>query len=119
MVFGKFINWYFKRDSLPYWCILFIDSLICYLSGIFVCWLFFRGAVTLGNIVPISRTLLFYALFNLLGFKLFHTYYGVIRYSSFVDLQRVGYAMGVSFICVAILHYPIIWWGNENRWIVP
>ena len=116
---NRLVNWYFKRESLPYWCILFIDSLICYISGIFVCWLFFRGAITLDNIVPITRTLLLYTIFNLLGFRIFHTYYGVIRYSSFVDLQRVGYAMGVSFICVAILHYPIIWGNGWNGWLVP
>ncbi|WP_315578331.1 nucleoside-diphosphate sugar epimerase/dehydratase [Hoylesella oralis] len=116
---NRLVNWYFKRESLPYWCILFIDSLICYVSGIFVCWLFFRGAATLDNILPITRTLLLYTIFNLLGFKFYHTYYGVIRYSSFVDLQRVGYAMGVGFICVAILHYPIIWWGGWNGWLIP
>ena len=32
----------------------------------------------------------------LVGFRLFHTYSGIIRYSSFVDLQKVGFAGRVS-----------------------
>ena len=116
--FNKLINWYFKRESLPYWGIFLIDSLICYLSGLFVFWLFFRGTTTIANIVPITVTLLFYMLFNIIGFRIFHTYSGIIRYSSFVDLQRVGLAMGFSFLCVFIVHYPILFL-EHNRWIVP
>ena len=100
---NKIIDWYFSKNSLPYWCILLLDCLICFFSGVFVCWLFFKGAQTLGNIVPISRTLLFYMVFNVLGFKLFHTYSGIIRYSSFVDLGRVGFAMGTSGMVVVLL----------------
>lgn len=115
---NKLINWYFKRDSLPYWCVFLIDCLICYLSGIFVFWLFFRGAATMGNIVPVTYTLLLYMCFNIIGFRVFHTYSGIIRYSSFIDLQRVAYAMGLAFACVFVLHYPILFW-EDNRWIVP
>ena len=81
--FSKFINWYFRKDSLPYWCVFLIDCLICLLGGIFVCALFFRISRTATNIVPIVNTLLFYQLFNIIGFRVFHTYAGVIRYSSF------------------------------------
>ena len=33
----------------------------------------------------------------LVGFRLFHTYSGIIRYSSFVDLQKVGFAVLFGF----------------------
>ena len=115
--FNKITDWYFSKNSLPYWCILLLDCLICFFSGVFVCWLFFRGAQTLGNIIPISRTLLVYMVFNLLGFKLFHTYAGIIRYSSFVDLQRVGYAMLTACVCVLIVHYPILLWKEGNLFV--
>lgn len=106
--FNKLVNWYFRRESLPYWCIFLIDCLICILGGIFVCMLFFRLSRTAANIMPIINTLLFYQLFNVIGFRVFHTYAGVIRYSSFIDLKRVAYAMGLGFVIVAILHYFII-----------
>lgn len=45
--------------------------------------------------------------FNLIGFRVFHTYSGVVRYSSFVDLRRVAYAMLLSCVIAEIMHYPI------------
>ena len=38
----------------------------------------------------------------LVGFRLFHTYSGIIRYSSFVDLQKVGFAVLFGLICVVV-----------------
>lgn len=42
------LNWYFSKRAIPYWTVLVIDIIICYLSGIFVFWLYYHGAVTLG-----------------------------------------------------------------------
>lgn len=106
-VFNKVANWYFTKNALPYWSVLILDCLICYLSGILVFWLYYRGAVTLGNIGILSKTILVYMCFNLIGFRIFRTYSGIIRYSSFVDLQRVGYAMGLSCIVAEMAHYAI------------
>lgn len=117
--FNKLVNWYFRRESLPYWCIFLIDCIICILGGIFVCMLFFRLSRTAANIMPIINTLLFYQLFNVIGFRVFHTYAGVIRYSSFIDLKRVAYAMGLGFVIVAILHYFIIFMPETHQYIVP
>ena len=32
----RIINWYFSRKALPYWCILVMDCVIVFLSGLFV-----------------------------------------------------------------------------------
>ncbi|MBR4390143.1 MAG: polysaccharide biosynthesis protein [Prevotella sp.] len=104
---NKLLNWYFSKNALPYWLVFIMDCLICYLSGLFVFWLYYNGAVTLGNIVLLSKTIFVYMIFNIIGFRVFHTYSGVLRYSSFVDLQRVGLAMGLSCIIALIVHYPI------------
>ena len=106
-IFHKIANWYFTKNALPYWTVLAIDCLICYLSGILVFWLYYRGAVTLGNIVLLSKTILIYMCFNLIGFRVFHTYSGVVRYSSFVDLQRVAYAMALSCAIAEVAHYGV------------
>ncbi len=81
-VFNKLVNWYFTKNALPYWSVLIIDCLICYLSGILVFWFYYRGAVTLGNIGLLSKTILVYMCFNFIGFRVFRTYTGIIRYSS-------------------------------------
>ena len=108
-ILNKLLNWYFSRNALPYWTVLIIDCLICYLSGLIVFWFYYRGAVTLGNIAVLTKTILMYMVFNLIGFRVFRTYSGVLRYSSFVDLQRVGMAMGLSCIIALIIHYPIFY----------
>ena len=117
--FYKLVNWYFRKDSLPYWCIFLIDCLICLVGGVFVCALFFRIQRTANNIFPIVNTLLLYQVFNIIGFRVYHTYAGVIRFSSFVDLKRVAYAMGMGFVFVTIIHYPIIFWADIHEYIVP
>ena len=107
------LKWYFDKRSLPYWCILLLDCILCFLSGLFVFWLFFRGQQTLGNILPVSRTLLLYMVFNIIAFRVFHTYSGIIRYSSFVDLKRVAYAMALACFMVWLIHYPIVFWKDQ------
>ena len=109
-VIEKLWNWYLSANALPYWVILAIDILICYFSGIFVFWLYYHGAVAFGNIALLSKTIFVYMIFNLIGFKLFHTYAGIVRYSSFVDLQRVGLAMLLSWVIAEGMHYVIYYW---------
>ena len=109
-VIEKLWNWYLSANALPYWVILAIDILICYFSGIFVFWLYYHGAVAFGNIALLSKTIFVYMIFNLIGFKLFHTYAGIVRYSSFVDLQRVGLAMLLSLVIAEGMQYVIYYW---------
>ena len=109
-VIEKLWNWYLSANALPYWVILAIDIPICYFSGIFVFWLYYHGAVAFGNIALLSKTIFVYMIFNLIGFKLFHTYSGIVRYSSFVDLQRVGLAMLLSWVIAEGMHYVIYYW---------
>ena len=116
-ILNNILNWYFTKRALPYWSVLIIDCAICYISGIFVFWLYYHGAVTLGNIVVLSKTILVYMIFNLIGFRVFHTYSGIIRYSSFVDLQRVGFAQGLSCFLALVFHYVIYPWHRELGFI--
>ncbi len=112
-ILKKIIDWYFTKAALPYWCILIIDCLICYFSGLLVFWLYYRGAVTLDNITILTKTIVVYMCFNLIGFRVFHTYSGIIRYSSFVDLQRVAYAMALSCAIAEVAHYAIYYLDLE------
>ena len=112
-VFDKLLDWYLSRNALPYWVILAIDIVICYLSGIFVFWLYYHGAVSPQHIVLLSKTIFMYMIFNLIGFRIFRTYSGIIRYSSFVDLQRVVLAMLLSLIVAEAMHYVVYHWDFE------
>ena len=112
-VFDKLLNWYLSKNALPYWVILAIDIVICYLSGIFVFWLYYHGAVSPQHIVLLNKTIFMYMIFNLIGFKIFRTYSGIIRYSSFVDLQRVVLAMCLSLVIAEAMHYVVYHWNLE------
>jgi FlaA1/EpsC-like NDP-sugar epimerase len=107
---NKLINWYFSKNAFPYWIVFILDCFICYFAGIIVFWMYYHGAVTLGNIALLSKTIAMYMCFNLIGFRIFKTYTGIIRYSSFVDLQRVAMAMGVSLVIAEIMHYVVYGW---------
>ena len=101
--FDKILNWYFTKNSLPYWSILMIDCFIIIFSGLVIYWVFNNSAIVLENGFRVMNTLICFVLLSLPGFKLFHTYSGFMRFSSFVDLMRVVYGNLVSLGLVAIV----------------
>ena len=103
--FKKLMNWYFSKKALPYWCILILDFLILMFAGILTYWIFiYRRKIGFDQSM-LLQTLFMYALPSIIGARMFHTYSGIIRYSSFVDLTRVAYANLVS-LCIAFpMHY--------------
>lgn len=104
----KLVNWYFSKQSLPYWCIFFFDSLLVFLSFLFVYQQIYSGAETLGVLWQLCSMCAVYAVFFAVGFKMFHTYDGILRYSSFVDLQRVGYASLVGCVLSYLGHFGLM-----------
>ena len=101
--FSKLCNWYFKRNALPYWCILILDCLIIYLTSIGIYFLFHGNEVLIQNFRLLSRTVVACILITVIWFRIFHTYSGILRFSSFIDLRCVGCAMGCGFIVITIL----------------
>lgn len=104
----KLVNWYFSKQSLPYWCIFFFDSLLVFLSFLLVYQQIYSGAETLGVLWQLCSMCAVYAVFFAVGFKMFHTYDGILRYSSFVDLQRVGYASLVGCVLSYLGHFGLM-----------
>ena len=100
----KIVDSYFSKRTFPYWCVLFLDSAILFLSGVFVYWCFNRGTALQLNFWPLTYLMLLCVGIHFIFFATFRTYSGIIRYSSFSDLLRVAYAMGCSCLAVIILH---------------
>ena len=86
------LRWYFSKQSLPYWCLLMVDTAIVFLSALFTYWVFNKTLNMFEYRHEVLYSALFYALLSWVGDKLFSTYSGVIRYSSFIDLLHVGFA---------------------------
>ena len=98
----KLFNWYFTKNSLPYWCVLLLDCVVLFLSGLFVYWLFNRTLGLFELRFQVIYTMLVYVMFGVVGFRMFRTYSGVVRYSSFVDLMRVAFGSGVSMVIALV-----------------
>ena len=96
--FSKLSNWYFSKKSLPYWCIFWIDCAVIYLSHLFIYQQINSGAQALGIFGQLSAVFAIFTMFHAIGFRMFHTYDGILRYSSFVDLQKVFYAVTVGAV---------------------
>lgn len=111
----KISQWYFSRNSLPYWSILLVDYLIVLISGGIAYALKYGVLVTLSRFYPLLGTLCVYSVFYLICFRIFHTYAGVMRYSSFVDLRRLGLSALISAACI----YASQYFFGLSRWLVP
>lgn len=102
--FNKFCNWYFSKKALPYWCILLIDCASVYLSGLIVFYIQHGGLTLAQRFWPLTLGLLLCLGAYMVSFFAFHTFKGVIRYSSFVDLHRVVYSTLMATVAVCLLH---------------
>lgn len=100
--FRKFTDWYFSRKSLPYWCLFWIDCAVIFISYLFIYQQINSGAKALGILGQLSMFFAIFTLFHAIGFRIFHTYDGILRYSSFIDLQRVFYAVTFGAVLSAI-----------------
>lgn len=106
--FHKLINWYFNKKSLPYWCVFLFDCAIVFFSFLLVYQQTYGGAKTLSVLWQLCSMCAIYAIFYAVGFKMFHTYDGILRYSSFVDLQRVGFASLIGCVFSYLGHFFLL-----------
>lgn len=100
--FNRLSNWYFSKKSLPYWCIFWIDCAVTFVSYLFIYQQINSGAKALSILGQLSMLFAIFTLFHAIGFRIFHTYDGILRYSSFIDLQRVFYAVTFGAVLSAI-----------------
>ena len=106
--FHKLINWYFNKKSLPYWCVFLFDCAIVFFSFLLVYQQTYGGAKTISVLWQLCSMCAIYGIFYAVGFKMFHTYDGILRYSSFVDLQRVGFASLIGCVLSYLGHFFLL-----------
>ena len=97
------VRWYFTKNALPYWCMLLMDSGIFVASGMLTYWVLHRSQNIFDNRIEVFCSLLLYMLVSWIGARLFHTYQGVVRYSSFVDLMHLAYSNLISLAISLVL----------------
>ena len=117
--FDKILNWYFTKNSLPYWCIFIIDCATVVFSGLLTYSIFHHAIDLFENFFQIINTLMIFVLLSIPCFRLFHTYSGFMRYSSFVDLMRVVYCNSLTLVLALLAEYgmeylPTNWFVHFN-----
>ena len=92
----KISSWYFSKSALPYWCILIVDSAAIVVAGLAAVYFCLGGSYLAFHFWKILMMWVTVLPFFMIGMRLFHTYAGIIRYSSFTDLMRVMMAVFVG-----------------------
>lgn len=115
MILSKISRWYFSKRALPLWGILMLDCMIVMLSELAVYAVNNGPGFTYAHLGAIFGAFAFYLIFYIIGFRLFHTYSGIIRYSSFVDLQHVGFAMLTGLAMIGVCKYGL----HSDTWLFP
>ena len=103
--FKDLLKWYFSRRALPYWSILLLDSAFVLFSGLLAYTVHHGADQTSDVFVPLVWTLGIFLVCFVVAFRIFHTYDGVIRFSSFRDLMRVTFAVVSAIILIFILEW--------------
>lgn len=93
---------YLTRKALPYWCVLLADTVAAYCSTLLI-YTLNQGLPGVDAFIAIAIAMVPY----LIGFRCFRTYSGILRYSSFVDLQRVAYAVLTALVIALALRYGL------------
>ena len=116
----KLSDLYFSRRALPYWCILLIDCAAVAFSFYLTFYLRYGGSALAGHFWALTFGTLVSLIPFVVSFRIFHTYTGIVRYSSFVDLQRVAVATSISSAAVWIIGYSVnLIWPEQKLMVFP
>ena len=110
-IIRKIVQWYFSKKALPYWAIVLIDSVAIFLSGWMIAILTDGTVASILHWRDLSTSMLAYILCYMVGMRLLHTYAGVIRYSSFLDLRRIVLANLTGLFLTLPLRILLSDWG--------
>lgn len=102
---SSLVDKYSTRRILPHWIVFLGDLFLVFFCFFFVEALYNGHSYVLENFLPLVCTLAVVVLVHAIFFKVFHTYRGIIRFSSFLDLQRVGFATFLSAAILIALQY--------------
>ena len=112
--FKDLLKWYFSQRALPYWSILLLDSAFVLFSGLLAYTVHHGAEQTSEVFVPLVWTLGVFLVCFVISFRIFHTYDGVMRFSSFRDLMRVTSAV----VCAIVLVFLVQLLLSGGGWLL-
>ena len=103
------ILWTAKKWRLPFWCILFMDCAIIVLSGLFALYFVKHAPFLVSDFWGLVLQLLYMLPLYMVGMYIFHTYRGLLRYSTVRDCYQVSKALilGEALVCAVTMIFGI------------
>ena len=104
---------------LPRWVVLILDVMLCLLAYVFAYQLayhyyYFQFAdIELYKLTNILVTLGC----QILWFWVFHTYSGIVRYSTFVDVTKLLFAIVANVVTLIFIHYLTFWFLGDGMFL--
>ena len=110
---SKLSDWYFSRKTLPHWGVLSLDAFIVLFASLLGKFLDLRLNGNIESTRSILIGVLVSTILYVISFLIFRTYKGIIRFSSFIDLQRIILAttVGTGFSAIVwsvTIAYPLV-----------
>jgi len=106
-VYNSIFSWYFSRRALSYGYVLTFDCCVVVASMFFAHSIECRVAFGAAHLTRVFLSLCVYLVCYLIGFRIFRTYRGVVRYSSFIDLFRIVGAVLIGSVLAWLLNISV------------
>lgn len=106
-----FFRRYISSKVLPIWTILLIDILIVVISTFLAYAIRYEFRDIFLENSTLDRTVFTSVVVNLIFFRVFRTYSGILRFSSFIDILRIFASLSSAFITMLVIRYSaqMIW----------
>ncbi|AVM51557.1 FlaA1/EpsC-like NDP-sugar epimerase [Bacteroides zoogleoformans] len=115
MELKRFCKSFFSRIASK-WAVLLVDAGVVMVSMLFACVLQY-GPLFMNKNPFCMWLILFAVLCNVCSFRFFHTYVGVIRFSSFVDIRRMFLSLTLSYGLLILCNF--CWVAMGGRQVLP
>jgi len=100
---AKFWNTFHNLGYLPRWIILLLDVFVVSTTGLLCYLLIYRTGVLYIHPKQIIISVPVYLLITVITFRVFRTYSGIIRHSSYIDAVKIFFSQATSvFLLLAI-----------------
>ena len=109
---SKLTGWYFSKKALPYWGVLLLDCLIVLFATYLGAYVEIRGLQFLQSFEVVTAIGLLCVSLFCISFRIFRTYSGIIRYSSFIDLQHVVAATALGTLFVGVISWAFDYFAH-------
>ena len=106
------LEWYFSKSASPYWIILLLDSSLVVFAGTIGYYLTYGGHMVAANFWEMLGIYCTFLPCYLLGFRVFHTYASILRYSSYMDLLQVVASLTLGGLGAWTIHKVLVFFPH-------